>query len=144
MEEILIFLFLFSFLTAVIVGPSFLKSRERMKLIELVRASTDKGQPIPPEVLTTLVAEPKPQRPSHVRDIRKGVILLAVALAFEVMALCAYVAGRFSSQVLEASPEDVVEGAVAALIIGGLGAIPLCVGIAFVILGLVGRKNAEA
>lgn len=111
-----------------------------MRLIELVRSGTERGEPMPPELLRTLMSEPKPNRPSHIRDMRRGIVLISFAIAVEIIAFCFYLAGRLGD--LD-DPEEVSEAIGVGIAIAGFGAIPACIGLAFILLGMTGRKSAE-
>ena len=53
----------FGTITAIIVGPTYFKARERRDIQKTVRAAIDKGQPMPPEVIEadTIARKPAPQ-----------------------------------------------------------------------------------
>lgn len=70
----------FGTITAIIVGPTYLKSKERREMQATVRAAIDKGQPLPPEVIDALGKEATKNIPSRTRDIRRGVIWLATGI----------------------------------------------------------------
>lgn len=79
--EILIPLAFFAMIAAIVIVPRYLKSIERQKLQDTLRASIEKGAELPPEVIAALTSDVKPQ-PSPYRDLRTGVIWLGVAIAF--------------------------------------------------------------
>ena len=79
--EILIPLAFFAMIAAIVIVPRYLKSIERQKLQDTLRASIEKGAELPPEVIAALTSDVKP-RPSPYRDLRTGVIWLGVAVAF--------------------------------------------------------------
>lgn len=65
---------------AIVVGPAWLKSRERREMQATLRASIERGQALPPEVIEALSRD-NIKRPSTAsRDLRIGVILLSVAI----------------------------------------------------------------
>eukprot|EP01036_Dinobryon_divergens_P011146 gene11146-14987_t len=70
----------FGTITAIIVGPTYLKSKERQEMQATVRAAIDKGQPLPPEVIEALGREATKNIPSRTRDIRRGIIWLATGI----------------------------------------------------------------
>lgn len=92
-------LIFFSFLAAVILVPRYLKYRERAKLLEVMKAAYEHGQPAPselvdkimhgadPEVMVNPAAVPPARKPVHDRDLRRGAVLLAVALALATLGL---------------------------------------------------------
>ena len=52
--EILIPLAGCAMIAAIVVGPAWLKSRERREMQATLRASIEKGQPLPPEVIEAI------------------------------------------------------------------------------------------
>jgi hypothetical protein len=84
--EILIPLTFFAMIAAIVIAPRYLKSQERQKMAETLRAAIERGQPLPPEMINVLTADVKPPS-SPQRDLRRGVILVAVALGLVVLGL---------------------------------------------------------
>jgi hypothetical protein len=78
-------LFFFLFLAAVTVVPMWLRSRERVALMETARKALERGETLPPELLEAL--KPEDRVPSAERDLRKGAALVAIALALIVLSL---------------------------------------------------------
>ena len=80
MEEILVPIGLFAMIAAIVIVPNWLRTRERQEMQATVRAAIEKGQPLPPELIEALSRDVRVRRvPSAQRDLRIGVILLAVA-----------------------------------------------------------------
>ena len=82
----------FTFLAAVIIGPRYLRSRDRDKLHETLRIAYEKGQPVPPELIDALVNEPKEQRqrellPTPDRDFRRGLVLVFIGVVRDEIAI---------------------------------------------------------
>ncbi len=65
---------------AVTLVPQWLKSRERREMQATLRASVEKGQPLPADVIEALSRENIRPKPTATRDLRWGVILLATAM----------------------------------------------------------------
>jgi hypothetical protein len=86
-EEILIPLAFFAFLTAIIVIPAQLKSKERERMHETIRIAYEKGQPVPPELIDLLQrgGTGPDLRTSPDRDLRRAVVLIGVALGLVAM-----------------------------------------------------------
>jgi Na+/H+ antiporter NhaD/arsenite permease-like protein len=83
---ILIPIAFFAMIAAIVVLPSYFRSREKERLHETLRAAYEKGQPVPPEMIEALqIDRPKAAQPD--RDLRRGIILLCVAGAIVVFAL---------------------------------------------------------
>src|SRR3990167_1028257 len=77
--EIFVPLGAFAMVVAIVVLPFYFKSKERAEMQATIRAAIDKGQPLPPEVIETLTKSVK-LPPSRLRDLRTGVIWLAVGV----------------------------------------------------------------
>jgi hypothetical protein len=84
--EILVPISLFAMIAAIVIVPRYLKSLERQKLQETLRASIEKGAALPPEVVEALTSDVKPP-PSPYRDLRAGIIWLGIAVGFAAMGL---------------------------------------------------------
>ena len=84
MEAVLIPLGFFAMITAIVIVPRYLKSLERQRLQETLRASIEKGAELPPEVVLALTSDAKPP-PSPYRDLREGIIWLGVAVGFAAL-----------------------------------------------------------
>lgn len=73
-------------IVAVVIGPIWIKNyfaaKDRANLHETLRAAYEKGQPVPPELIQSLQKQSlsTPPLPTPERDLRRGVILIAVAL----------------------------------------------------------------
>jgi hypothetical protein len=107
----------------VFMFTAFLRSRERMRLLNVILQTSQSGSPLTVELLHALPgssAIPTPQL-----DLRRGVMLIAVGLALATIGLCVYLAVATNGG----------EGAIAwGVMIAALGAIPVCVGAALVVL----------
>jgi Domain of unknown function (DUF6249) len=109
---------------AVTVGPAWLKSRERLDMQATLRSAVEKGQPLPPELIDALTKEQTRKLPSASRDLRIGVILLA---------LSAGVAGAFLMLGYGADNE--------ATYVAGFAAIPGMIGLAFIVLSFFNKNK---
>lgn len=128
LTPILIVLIIFSSIVAIILGPGYFKSREKQAMQEIVRAAIDKGEPMPPEMIDALTKEAKSRIPSAARDLRVGVILLAVSIGIALFGYAfSFVGG--------------IEEAKAVYPIVGMGAIPGAVGVAFIILSFFNKNK---
>lgn len=83
--EILVPLAFFAMIVGIVVGPAILKSRERREMQATLRAAIDKGQPLPPDVIDALSRENIKPPATAARDLRLGVILLAVSIGIALM-----------------------------------------------------------
>jgi hypothetical protein len=122
MTPILVLLIIFGSITAIIFGPSYLKSREKREMQATVRHAIDKGQALPPELIDAMTRDVASKQPSRTRDLRRGVIWLAVGIGF---AAFSYLSN------LGWSDHDIQEATAAMM---GLAAIPVTIGLAFIVL----------
>jgi hypothetical protein len=111
-------------IAAIVIVPQYFRSIERRKLAETVRTAIDRGQPLPPEVIGTLTAAGKPP-PTPERDLRRGVILVAVAFGLVGLGLA-----------LGVTDED------ARYAVIGAAAIPGFIGLAFIAIYYLSRPRA--
>lgn len=119
---------IFAAIVAIIVGPSYLKSRERREIQTTVRTAIDKGQPLPPEVIEALSKDITKNLPSRTKDIRRGIIWLAVGIGIAAFSL-----------VLNLGDDnwtDHVGGVVQAIAV-----IPAIIGLAFLILSFFNKNR---
>jgi hypothetical protein len=116
---------IFGSIPAIIIASQYFKNRERLKMQEVVRLAIEKGQPLPPDIVDAISRGVRPM-PSANRDLRTGIIWLAVAAG---LACFAYALGYSS---------DGAEGFWPML---GLSAFPAFIGLAFVIMGLLNRSK---
>lgn len=122
MTPILIVLIIFSAITAIIFGPSYLKSRDKREVQETVRHAIDQGQELPPELIDALTRDVASKLPSRTRDLRRGVIWLAAGIGVAAFSyISAYSWG-----------DQDIEGAMNGML--GLSAIPITIGLAFIVL----------
>lgn len=122
MTPILIVAIIFSAITAIIFGPSYLKSREKREMQTTIRHAIDKGQDLPPELIDAMTKDVASKLPSRTRDLRRGVIWLAVGIGF---AAFSYLSN------LGWSDHDMREATGAMF---GLAALPITIGLAFIVL----------
>lgn len=125
MTPILIVLIIFSAITAVIFGPSYLKSREKRDIQTTVRHAIDKGQELPPELIEAMTRDVASKLPSRTRDIRRGIIWLAVGVGIAAFGLLTN---------LNWGNDWGDDGAIFANGMLGVAAIPATIGVAFIIL----------
>jgi hypothetical protein len=105
-----------------IIGIIFyFKSRDRADLQKTLRMSIEKGQPLPPEFIDSLkTGQMRPKSPAN--DIRTGIILIAIALGIVVW--------------------NYLDNGYTLDEVSGFAAIPGFIGIALLILGLIGNRKA--
>ena len=114
----------------VFVITACLRSRERLRLLNVILETSQSGHPVSPELLRTLPGGR--ELPAPQVDFRRGVMLIAIGAAVAVIGLCVY--GAIAS--------ENGSGAISwGLSIAAFGAIPAAIGIALVILS---REDREA
>ena len=118
----------FSSLTAIVVGPNWLKARERREVQKTVRVALDKGQPLPAEVIEALSKDITRRLPSRTRDIRNGVIWLAVGIGIAAF-------GLINSIGDVGDMRQLGDGLL------GVAAIPVVVGLAFLVLSFFNKNK---
>lgn len=121
---------IFGTLTAIVVGPGWLKSREKREMQETLRHAIDKGQDLPPEVINALTRDVSKNLPSRTKDIRRGIIWLAVGIGIAAFGLI---------NDLGWSGDDwggrVGDGLL------GVAAIPVTIGLAFIALSFFNKNK---
>ncbi|THD54162.1 DUF6249 domain-containing protein [Phenylobacterium sp.] len=125
MEAILIIGIIFGSITVVIVVPFWLRSQERMRVQETLRAAIESGQAMPTEVMENAARNInlRPQ-PSASRDLRTGIIWLGVGLGFVAMGIA----------LGYEEPESTIP-------MIAVAAFPVFIGLAFIALALINRTT---
>ncbi len=82
--EIVVPVTFFAMIAAIVIVPRYLKSLERQKLQDTLRASIEKGAALPPEVIEALTSDVK-KPPSPQRDLRAGIVWIGIAVGFAAM-----------------------------------------------------------
>jgi hypothetical protein len=123
--EILIPLSFFALLGAIIVGPAWLKSRERREMQATLRSAIDKGQPLPPEIIDAMTKTVK-VAPTSLSDLRTGVIWVAVGVG---IAALGFMLGYEAEEAFHPFM--------------GFAAIPTTIGVAFIILSFFNPNKAK-
>ncbi len=84
----------FGTITAIIVGPTFLKYREKRDMQETVRHAVDKGQELPAELIDVMTKDVQKALPSRIKDIRRGVIWLATGIGIAAFGIVSSLGGN--------------------------------------------------
>ena len=114
---------IFGFVAAIILGSQYLQARKRARVHETIELAIRQGQPAPPELVDLVARQtPRSQPPS---DLRWGLIALCAALGF---AIFGQVMGAIDTEARTA--------------LTGVAAIPGCIGIAGILLHVLGRKSS--
>lgn len=122
--EILIPITFFAMIAALVIVPRYLKSQERIRLQDTLRAAIEKGQPLPPEVIEAISTDVRPAKapPSPQRDLRTGIVWLGVAVGI----------AAFGWMVGYEEPD-------ATYPLMGIAAFPGFIGLAFILIALLGQ-----
>jgi len=126
MDEVLIPLAFFAMIAAIFIAPRYFKSQERQKMAETLRVAIEKGQPLPPEVVDAMSSNVRNPGlpPSPQRDLRTGIIWLGVGVGFAALGL-----------VISFEEPDALFPCL------GLASFPTFIGLAFIALGLLNKKQ---
>jgi hypothetical protein len=122
--EILIPLAPFIMVVAIVAIPAWLKSRDRREMQATLRSAIEKGQPLPPEVIESITRDNVRPPATAARDLRTGVILLAVAIGVAIMGYG-----------VSFNHTD------AFYVLSGLAAIPGMIGLAFIVLSVFNKNK---
>ena len=123
--EILVPLTFFAMIAAIVLVPTWLKSREKREMQETVRHAVDKGQPLPVELVEAIAKSSAKPPVTAAKDRRVGVLLLAFA------------GGIFATFYMMGQQFDEDVAGVAAF-----AAIPGFIGLAYVILSFFNKTKA--
>lgn len=121
----------FGTITAIIFGPTYLKFRERREMQATLRHALDKGQDLPPEVIDALSRDVAKNLPSRTRDIRRGIIWLAVGIGIAAFGLINDLSWNGDSD----WGGHVGDGML------GIAAIPFTIGLAFIVLSFFNKNK---
>jgi hypothetical protein len=124
--EVLVPIFFFACLAAIVIVPRYFKSKEREEMQATIRAAIEKGQPLPPEVLEAMTRNVR-LRPSSASDLRSAIVWLAWGIG---------IAGFFAtgSYVWD---NDMLP-------LAYFGAIPGFIGLAYLVMALMAAKKDKA
>lgn len=127
--EILIPLAGIAMIVAIVIGPLWLKNKERREMQETVRHALDKGQPLPPELVDAISRSAATKVSSRSRDIRVGIVWLAVGIGIALFSLVSDMgwSGGWDN--------DFDSGLL------GIATIPATIGVAFIILSFFNKNR---
>lgn len=121
----------FGTITAIVFGPSYLKSREKRDMQLTVRHAIDKGQDLPPELIHAMTKDVESKLPSRTRDIRRGIIWVATGLGIAAFGLI--------NDYSDFGGRDWDSNFGGGLL--GVAAIPITVGLAFLVLSFFNKNR---
>jgi hypothetical protein len=126
MEAVFIIAIIFGSIAAVCIVPFRLRSQERIRVQETLRAAIESGQPMPVEMMENAARNINIRPvPSASRDLRTGIIWLGVGLGFVAMGIA----------MGYEEPESTIPMIACA-------AFPIFIGLAFIVLSFVNRPKA--
>ncbi|HEY1072121.1 DUF6249 domain-containing protein [Brevundimonas sp.] len=114
----------FIMIGAIVLVPAWLKSKGRKDMQATLRSAIERGQPLPPEVIDSLSKDNIKPPATAARDLRVGVILLAVSLG---VALFGYMVSFAEMDAFYP--------------IAGSAAVPGMIGLAFIILSIFNKNK---
>ena len=113
----------FGFIAAIVLGSQYFQARKRARVHETIELALRQGQPAPPELIDLVARRVTPSEPPS--DLRWGLIALAAGIG---LAIFGQVMGAISAEARTA--------------LTGIAAIPGCIGIAGILLHVLGRKSS--
>ena len=126
MEPVFIVAIIFGTIAAVIITPFWLRTQERIRVQETLRAAIESGQPMPTEMMETAARNINIRpAPSPSRDLRTGIIWLGVGLGFVAMGIA----------LGYEEPESTIP-------LIACAAFPVFIGLAFIVLSFVNRPKS--
>lgn len=134
MQPVFVVLIIFVAVSLVILLPQWLRSKERQRALEAVVVAAEKGLTLSPEPIAALLADvrkEKPALPVHVRDLRRGTILLGLAAGFVVVGIGLFALLQAAGATEEALPVGIG--------VATVGAIPALIGGAYLLLARIAR-----
>ncbi len=123
--EIMIPITLFAMIAAIVLVPSWLKSRERREMQATLRSAIDKGQPLPSEIIDAMTKNVK-VAPTALSDMRTGIVWLAVGIG---IGLLGFIIGFREADAFHP--------------LLGMGAIPTMIGVAFIALSFFNPNKGK-
>jgi membrane associated rhomboid family serine protease len=136
MDDVAQMLIVFGTVGAVILLPIYWRAQMRRRVLEAVKDMANSGTAMSTDLVLSLmgpIQPPPPTRPSRERDLRRGYLLVALAVAIAIVGTAVYSMAYMSG---DNDPKLVGIG------IGAFAAIPGCIGAAFILLGLGQKREA--
>ncbi|HEY1559824.1 MAG TPA: DUF6249 domain-containing protein [Caulobacteraceae bacterium] len=121
---------------AIFVAPAWMRHQERQNMQDIVRVAYEKGQPVSPELITAIQSSLAIKTPStRESDLRRAIIFIAVGVGMVGLGF-----GLWFGLESVSDEGAYISGASTA----GVGAIPIMIGIAYLILWATGSKKSAA
>lgn len=124
-----IVMIIFGVIGAIVLGPTWLKSREKREMQQTVRHAIDKGQALPPELIDAMTREVQGKLPSRTRDLRKGIIWTATGIGIGLFSVVSSLGDSGWRG------ENFDDGLL------GIACIPLTIGLAFIVLSFFNKNK---
>ena len=119
----------FGTITAIVFGPSYLKSREKRDMQQTIRHAIDKGQDLPPDLIDAMTKDVQKSLPSRTKDIRRGIIWLASGIGISAFSVVSSLGDR------SWGGDNVDNGLL------GIACIPITIGLAFIVLSFFNKNK---
>jgi hypothetical protein len=126
-------IFFMACVAACIMAPGYFRQRDRAQMQQTLRTALEKGQTLPTELVTALQSDMSANAiPTPERDLRRGIVLIAVALGFCILGYGLW----FGLMSVDDTAAYITGGSTA-----GFGAIPGLIGVAYLILWATKRST---
>lgn len=120
MEDIIVPVALFSIAPVIVLVVMYFNSRRNAEMQQTVREAIAQGKELTPETIKALGVRPR----SKYCDLRRGIVLIAVAVAFLILGYGAqYTAGIHTSEAVGVVPA-----------MAGVAAFPGLIGLAYILM----------
>lgn len=125
MTVVLILAVIFGSIASIFIVPSYFRSREREQQQATIRAAIERGQPLPPELIDAMTRNVRP-RPTAANDLRTAIVWLGLGIGIAAF----FVVGSYvwANEMLP---------------VATIGAIPGFIGLAFLVMALVGNNKKD-
>jgi hypothetical protein len=123
--ELLIPLGFFALIGAIVIVPTYLKSKERREMQATMRAAIERGQEVPQDMIEAMTRNVK-VAPTALSDIRTGVVWIAIGAGIAVFGF-----------MLSYEEADAFHPLM------GIAAIPVIIGVTFVILSFFNPNKSK-
>jgi hypothetical protein len=132
-DDILVPLIIFGSICSIVLLPIYWRGQLRRRVLETVKEMANTGTPMSPELIAGLMGPMAQTLPSRQRDLRNGYVLISLAVGIALIGIAAAVMGW--------NLGDSAQGVAIGSGVAAVGAIPLCVGAAFLMLAHGQKKD---
>lgn len=132
-DDFLTPLIIFGSICAIVLLPIYWRAQLRRRVLDTVKEMAGTGTPMSPELIAGLMGPMAQARPTRERDLRNGYVLISLAVGLALIGLAA--------AVMAYNLGDSAQAAAIGSGVAAVGAIPLCVGVAFLLLAYGQKKD---